>query len=275
MAFGWLCRKRRLRARSPRFVALALAAWLPIVTTILGWSSAGGQVSVPAGRYTIALAPLSLGAPLPGSLAHPINFGYRCTLVDAAAVLDYYGARSTQAALAVQLSTAVEYSGPGHGPPWWAYVALPGRRPLLDTAIESVARQAGIGVTSETMIGISFARAVAAIAQNHPVILNVVRTPDGTYNHSLLAYGYDTRAGRTLLLVLDPNTQISYWVGRDTYWSETLTSTFITPPPAHAWPEVPPMRQMEEIHVTYANSREHIAGGALATSSIHRLVRKR
>jgi hypothetical protein len=143
-------------------------------------------------------------------------------------VLNYYGVRDPQATLALELSTAVDYD-PEAGPPWWAYIASPGERPLLDQSIERVARANGELVRSDTTIGLNFDRAVEAIAHNHPVILNMMRTPDGTTDHSLLAYGYDTRGGRTALLVIDPNTQVTAWVTQSTYWSETITATFITP----------------------------------------------
>jgi hypothetical protein len=219
--------------------ALAFVIWLPLFIGILGWPRTGDGGSLRAERYAIPLAPLSQGAlassTTAGWLDHPINFGYRCTLVDAAAVLDYYGARVPQVTLALQLSRSIDYSNAGHGPPWTAYLAWPGQSSLLDAAIERVAGKAGLHVTAQTVIGINFARAAAAIAHNHPIILNMARTPDGTYNHSLLAYGYDTRHGRALLLVLDPNTQQSYWVGPNTYWSTTITSTFIVPADASLW----------------------------------------
>jgi hypothetical protein len=220
---------RRRPVLLPMLAVLALAIWMPVALTMVGWPSAGDAAPVRAERYMIPLAPLSLASPASGWLGHPINFGYRCTLVDAAAVLEYYGAHQPQTMLALLLSDATDYSARQHGPPWWAYIAPPGDPTLLDRAIEQVAGESGIQVASQTTIGLSFERAIAAIAQDHPVILNVVRAPDGTYNHSLLAYGYDTRGGKALLLVLDPNSQASYWVGPGSYWSSTLTATFITP----------------------------------------------
>jgi hypothetical protein len=231
MMRNWLRpeRPRHRPVRVPTLAALALALWMPFAVTLFGLPGTGGSVPVRAERYTISLAPLSLATPAHGWLAHPVNFGYRCTLVDAAAILDFYGASLPQSMLALRLSDATHYSAARAGPPWWAYLAAPGRRPLLDTAIERVAAAAGVRVIAHTILGLSFDRVVAAIAHNHPVILNVLRTPDGTYNHSLLAYGYDTRHGHALLRVIDPNSQRSYWVGPNTYWSETTTATYITP----------------------------------------------
>ncbi len=231
MVWTWLRleRGRRRPVLLPMLSALALAMWMPVALTLFGWPSTGARAAVRAEVYTIPMAPLSLASPAQGWLGHPINFGYRCTLVDAAAVLDYYGADEPQGMVALRLSYLTDYSDQRHGPPWWAYVAPPGERPLLDQAIEQVGSLTDVEVTSQTTIGVNFDRAVSAIAHDHPVILNVVRAPDGTYNHSLLAYGYDTRGGKALLLVLDPNTEYSYWVGPSTYWSETMTTTFITP----------------------------------------------
>jgi hypothetical protein len=216
-------------ARLPPLTALALTLWLPFVFAMSGLPRMSGGTAIPTGRYSIPLAPLTLATPVPGWLGHPINFGYRCTLVDAAAILDYYGAILPQSVLALRLSAATDYTAARAGPPWWAYVSVPGRRPLLDVAVEQVGAVADVPVVAQTTIGLNFDRAVLAIAHNQPVILNVARTPDGTYNHSLLAYGYDTRDGHALLRVVDPNTQVSYWVGPETYWSETITTTYITP----------------------------------------------
>lgn len=210
------------------FAALFLCAVLLCSISAVGWPGHGGRQEIPSERYVIALAPLGALRPMLGRLEHPINFGYRCTLVDAASVLDYYGADTTQFVLALLLSNATDYA-PHSGPPWWAYVAPPGQRPLLDVAIERVAESAGVPVRSQTHVGLNFAQAVAAIARDEPVILNVARTPDGTLDHSLLAIGFDTRAGHALLLVLDPNTQSLHWVGPGSLWSTTITSTFITP----------------------------------------------
>lgn len=232
-------RGERGRQRPPMLAALALVIWLPLGITVLGWPQTGDGGTLRAERYTIPLAPfphaLYLSPIAQHWLERPVNFGYRCTLVDAAVVLTYYGARVPQSMLALRLSRAVDYSNAGHGPPWTAYLAWPGQRPLLDVAIQRVAGTAGLQVTAQTVVGIDYARAAAAIAHDHPVILNMFRTPDGTYNHSLLAYGYDNRHGRAMLLVLDPNTQRSYWVGPHTYWSTTMTSTFVVPADAALW----------------------------------------
>jgi hypothetical protein len=231
MMHGWLRLQRSLLrpARLPPLAALALMVWMPLVVAMFGVPSAAGTSPVREELYQIRLAPISLSLAPPGWLAPPVNFGYRCTLVDAASILDYYGALLPQSVLALELSADVDYSAAQHGPPWWAYVAVPGKRTLLDRAIERVAAQAGLEVTSQTTIGLNFDRAALAISHNQPIILNVARAPDGTYNHSLLAYGYDTRDGHARLLVLDPNSQDAYWVGAGNYWSETVTATYITP----------------------------------------------
>lgn len=211
----------RLRVLS----VVALAVWIPVFISSFGLRTSD---ATRAERYVIPLAPVTLAMAPHGWLGRPINFGYRCTLVDAATVLNYYGAREPQAMLALELSQATDYD-PNAGPPWWAYLAPPGKRPLLDEAIESVAAFNNMRVTAQTTLGLNFDRAVAAIGHHQPVVLNMARTPDGTTNHSLLAYGYDTRGGQTALLVVDPNTQVSFWVTQSTYWSETITATFITP----------------------------------------------
>jgi hypothetical protein len=197
--------------------------WIPLLLVgTLGWAVPAGRAVALAPHYIIPLAPV-------GTLDYPQNFGDRCTLVDSAAVLDYYGATASQEQLALQLGSAAHYSGASQGVPWWAFVALPGKRPLLDTAIERVADEAGLRVHAQTLLGLDFPRAATDIASNHPVVLNVYRSPDGTYDHSLLAYGYDIRSGRKLLLVVDPNDQVSYWIGPRTRWSATVTSTYIAP----------------------------------------------
>lgn len=222
---------RYWRASLPLLRPVALVTALGLVVcsvSATGWQDTVSRHGISAERYVIALAPLGMLRPAAGRLEHPINFGFRCTLVDAASVLDYYGAQATQFVLALMLSDATDYS-PQNGPPWWAYVAPPGQRPLLDVAIERVGESAGVPVHANTHLGLNFAQAVAAITHDEPVILNVARTPDGTYNHSLLAIGFDTRAGQSLLLVLDPNTQALDWIGPDSLWSTTITSTFIVP----------------------------------------------
>ena len=208
------------------FAAMMLLVATLIVASALGWPGAGTRQGARAERYVIPLAPRTLYWPARGWLERPVNFGFRCTLVDAAAVLDYYGASTSQMKLAIELSRATHYL-PDAGPPWWIYVAPPGERPLLDTAIERIGGAAGIAVTAHTQLGVNFVRAADAIAHDEPVILNVARTPDGTLNHSLLAIGFDTRAGHAELLVLDPNTQVLQWVGPESLWSSTVTSTFI------------------------------------------------
>jgi hypothetical protein len=213
---------RPIRPRASRILASTIGPALAVLVVVLMRPSQ--HLSVPVERYSIPLAPS-------GSLSEPVNFGYRCTLVDAAAVLDLYGASISQSDIAARLSNFADYSDAGHGIPWWAYIALPGQRPLLDKAIERVGRQAGRNVVAHTYFGLNFDRVAAAIAAGHPVILNVLHAPDGTFNHSLLAYGFDTRGGHALLLAIDPNTQVSYWIGPRTLWSQTITSTFIMPAP--------------------------------------------
>lgn len=220
---GW-----RPAVSPPGPLAVAALLLLLLAVTALGWPWPGGRAGVPSARHVIPLAPITLTRPVPGQLERPFNFGYRCTLVDAATILNDYGATPTQTALALRLSAATDYNAHG-GPPWWVYVAPPGQRPLLDRAIERVGAGAGVPVHAQTQVGLDFVQAVAAIVRNQPVILNVLRTPDGTYNHSLLAIGFDTRAGHSLLLVLDPNTQDEYWIGPASLWSTTITSTYITP----------------------------------------------
>jgi Peptidase_C39 like family len=178
--------------------------------------------SVPAKQVIISLEPN-------GQLSVPANFGDRCTLVDAAAVLNYYGVAAPQASLAEHIGNLAHYSEAASGIPWWAFVSWPGQRPLLDMAIQRAARDAGRRVAVHTEVGLDFREASAAISRDHPVILNVLYAPDGTPDHSVLAYGVDTRGGHALLLVIDPNSERSYWVGANTLWSRTMTSTYIIP----------------------------------------------
>lgn len=216
-------------ARQKRAVILAGALGIVVMISGIGWPAGTSAAAIPPQRHIIPLAPLGLTFRVPGWLEHPVNFGYRCTLVDAAAVLNFYGDIIPQALIALDLSQATDYSAPDRGPPWWAYVGSPDGGTLLDSAITQVAAMEGLRVTAQTILGLDFDRAARAIAHDHPVILNVVRTPDGTYNHSLLAFGEDTLGGQRRLLTLDPNTQETYWVGPGTLWSETLTSTYIAP----------------------------------------------
>ena len=224
---GWvsIAQGRRAYGRSPALVvpslALEVMPGLMIVVALRPHES----TLVAARRYIIPLAPIEVY----GQLSAPMNFGYRCTLVDAAAVLNDYGVPVPQGQLALRLSDLARYSVAAGGIPWWEYVSWPAQRPLLDQAIERASREAGRPVTAHTQLGLSFDEAAAAIAGGHPVILNVFRTPTGTPNHSLLAYGFDARAGKALLYAIDPNSQDSYWIGPETHWSWTITSTYIMP----------------------------------------------
>lgn len=216
-------RPSRIRLSSRVILSLTLEVALALV--LAAATRASGQTLTPAGRYVIPLEPL---APY-GRLSAPVNFGYRCTIVDAAAVLNYYGVQVPQASLASKLGELAGNSGQTHGIPWWMYVSWPGQQSQLDQAIEQTSAQEGRSVVAETTLGLNFDRVVATIAAGHPVILNVFRAPDGTPNHSLLAYGFNTHAGNALLYAIDPNTQESYWIGPNTYWSWTVTSTYIRP----------------------------------------------
>jgi Peptidase_C39 like family len=215
--------RSRIRLTSPNLLSFVLELALALI--VIGSLHSTARPRVPVERYVIPLASLS---PSEG-LNAPVNFGYRCTVVDAAAVLNYYGISIPQDSLALRLSSLAEYSDQEHGIPWWAYVSWPGQRPLLDQAIERTSRDAGHPVLAETVLGLNFDRAARAIAVGHPVILNVYRTPDGTPNHSLLAYGFNTRAGSAQLYAIDPNSQQSYWIGSNSLWSWTVTSTYIRP----------------------------------------------
>jgi hypothetical protein len=204
---------------------VSVPQWLAVVA----WVGADTHHLAGPDRYSIALAsPVDIQPPK-GLLGQPFNFGSRCTLVDAAAILEYYGASASQYAVALALSAATGYSEASPGLPLWAYVSAPGQRPLLDVAIERVASAMGITARAHTTLGLNFAQAAAAIAHNQPIILNVLWGPDGEYSHSLLAYGYDSREQHDRLLVIDPDTQNSHWVGPETDWSWTVTSTYITP----------------------------------------------
>ena len=210
-------------------------AWMPRSRATLRWTirplllllglclyCISMAASVPAKQAIIPLEPN-------GQLYAPQNFGDRCTLVDAAAVLNYYGVATPQASLAERIGGLAHYSVASGGIPWWAFVSLPGTRPLLDVAIQRVAHDAGRRVAVHTEVGLNFREAAVAISHDHPVILNELHAPDGTRDHSVLAYGVDTRGGHSLLLVIDPNSARSYWVGANTLWSQTVTSTYITP----------------------------------------------
>jgi hypothetical protein len=227
----WLAHEGTIRSlpRSRALACLALILGGLLFASTTGWVVPDVRPHLAAQRYVM---PLVDG----GQLDYPRNFGYRCTLVDAATVLDYYGAQMSQSLLALRLSGTTGYSDAAQGVPWWAYVGRPGQRPLLDSGIERVANEVGLRVRAQTVPGLDFARAASAIARNQPLILNMWRAPDGTYNHSLLAYGYDARPGHALLLVVDPNSQASYWIGPKTHWSQTITTTYIAPGPPRGTP---------------------------------------
>lgn len=211
------------RRRAP--AALSLACEVILALAIAISLRPHDHALVPDTRYIIPLAPVEMY----GQLSAPMNFGSRCTLVDAAAVLNDYGVPIPQGLLALRLSDLTRYSTAAGGTPWWEYVSWPGQQSTLDQAIERASREAGRPVIAHTQLGLSFNQAAAAIASGHPVILNVYRTPTGTPNHSLLAYGFDARGYNALLYAIDPNSQDSYWIGPGTRWSWTVTSTYITP----------------------------------------------
>ena len=227
---GRMAPDRQIRPRRPAPAVLALALEMTVALAIAVSLRSNEHTLVPVRRYIIPLAPLEVY----GQLSAPVNFGYRCTLVDAAAVLNDYGIPVPQNQLALRLSDLTRYSAAAGGVPWWEYVSWPGQQPLLDQAIERASREAGRPVVAHTQLGVSFEQAAAAIAAGHPVILNVFRTPTGTPNHSLLAYGFDARGGKAQLYAIDPNSQRSYWIGPDTLWTWTITSTYITPERAGA-----------------------------------------
>lgn len=218
-------RAQPARLRLPFPTVLSLTVELALALALVASMPSDGHARIPAERYVIPLEPF---APY-GQLGAPVNFGYRCTVVDAVAVLNLYGAAIPQAYLASRLSQLAQYSDKSAGIPWWAFVSWPGQQTLLDRAIEQAGREARRPVVAQTILGIDFVRAATAIAAGHPVILNVFRTPNGTPSHSLLAYGFNTRDGKALLYAIDPNNQQSYWIGPSTRWSWTVTSTYIRP----------------------------------------------
>jgi hypothetical protein len=211
--------------RFPWPTALSLTVELALALALVASMPSGGRARIAAERYVIPLEPFAPS----GRLAAPVNFGYRCTIVDAVAVLNFYGATIPQVHLASRLSHLARYSDKDHGIPWWTYLSWRGQQPLLDQAIEQASREVGRPVMAQTLLGMDFDRAAAAIAAGHPVILNVFVTPEGTPSHSLLAYGFNARGGKALLYAIDPNNQQSYWIGPSTRWSWTVTSTYIRP----------------------------------------------
>jgi hypothetical protein len=229
MALAWLRRRPRRRQSIKLSMFAAVLLWLPFVVGLRGDTEPDLAAGLLAARHVMRLAPRSFLGWVPGWLDRPMNFGYRCTLVDAAAILNYYGATDPQPQLALEMGPDVDYANATQGPPWWAYVAPPGRQSLLDRAIERVGEREHVPVVAQTVLGLSFPRAATAIAADHPVILNMLRTPDGTYNHSLLAYGYDTHGGDARLLLADPNGWRSYWMDVSRNGTYTITTTYIAP----------------------------------------------
>lgn len=161
------------------------------------------------------------------------NVGNRCTLVCAATVLRYLGARDDGLALAVRMGELTGYS-PASGPPALAYLSFPGGRASLDLAIERVAGEAGIGVRATTMLVPAPGRVVSALDRGFPVVLNMLRAPSGTWSHSVVAYGYRVAHGKPIaVLTADPNRPAGppVWIPAFRPWSmSAVTATFVCRP---------------------------------------------
>lgn len=152
------------------------------------------------------------------------NFGARCTLVSVASVLCYYGAVVPAPQLAVAIGKITGFTE-GYGPPNRAYLPL-GKRPLLDRAIEQVAREHGIEAQASTRLLITFRQIARALDAGRPVVLNMVRAPGGTWSHSVVAYGY-RQSPRREVLILDPNDLHDYWFPYRLGLYYPVTATFV------------------------------------------------
>ena len=158
------------------------------------------------------------------------NFGNRCTLVCAATLLRYWGATTDGRTLADAIGRQTGFH-PAYGPPSLAYLALPGRRPQLDIAIERVGQIAGTRVQSRTRLLPRPGSIVRAIDGVRPVILNVLRAPTGVWSHSIIAFGYRYSTHRGIeVVVADPNVpdHPGTWVGLYDPWRvNAITATFV------------------------------------------------
>lgn len=163
------------------------------------------------------------------------NVGNRCTLVCAATVVRYLGAREGGPGLAVRMGEITGYS-PASGPPALAYLSFPGKRASLDVAIERIAREAGVGLRATTVLLPAPGRVVASLARGFPVVLNLLRAPSGTWSHSVVAYGYRAgRGGPVEVLTADPNRPAGppVWIPAFRPWRmSVVTATFVRRSPS-------------------------------------------
>ena len=148
------------------------------------------------------------------------NYGPRCTLVCAASVLQWLGARSPD--LVSVIEGAVPFREQS-GPSVFAYV---GGHSVLDRAIERAAALGGIRVQSRTRFVVCFAEIARSLDEGAPVVLNCYRAPSGQWSHSIVATSYAHSPRR--LLTLDPNDGQQRWLSwlrPSTGW--VCTATFI------------------------------------------------
>jgi hypothetical protein len=150
------------------------------------------------------------------------NYGPRCTLVCAASVLRFLGARSDQLVDTIAGGTGFHET---YGPSVLAYL---GGHSALDRGVERAGRLGGIDVRSRTRFVVRWRDLAASLAAGAPVVLNCWRAPSGQWSHSVLAVDCDPAARR--LLTLDPNDGLYRWLTwlrPATGW--VCTATFIRP----------------------------------------------
>lgn len=150
------------------------------------------------------------------------NYGPRCTLVCAASVLRFLGARG-DSSLVETIETATGFR-PDYGPPVLAYL---GGHSALDRGIELAARRHDLEVRSRTRLVVRWRDVADSIRAGSPVVLNCYRAPSRQWSHSVLAVDYAEYPRR--LLTLDPNDGCHRWLTwlrPTTGW--ICTATFIT-----------------------------------------------
>ncbi|MGH9550451.1 MAG: hypothetical protein ACRD72_25470 [Candidatus Angelobacter sp.] len=151
------------------------------------------------------------------------NYGNRCTLVSSASALNLLGADSPR--LVQVIEEHVRFN-PKSGPSMFDYLGF-GRQSRLDQGIEAAARTGGIEVSSRTQLFFSWRRVRKSLASGSLVVLNCLRAPGGTWNHSTIAVGYDVKPDR--LLSVDPNNGVASVKRRWNPFSGTIaTVTIIT-----------------------------------------------
>ena len=152
------------------------------------------------------------------------NYGNRCTLVSSASALQLLGATSPKL---VQVIEAQIHFNPNRGPSVFDYLGFFGKS-ALDRGIEAAALEGGIKVRSQTRLFLSWAKVRKSLSSGSLVVLNCLRAPGGTWNHSVLAIGYDRKPDR--FISVDPNNGVVSVKRRWNPFSGAIaTVTIITP----------------------------------------------